>query len=50
MGTDMANPLAQMLIQVSETKTLGYQKMGFDGIILVFIKAILCNWMVTLGL
>ncbi|WP_201002585.1 formate/nitrite transporter family protein [Paenibacillus glycanilyticus] len=49
MGTDMSNPLAQMLIQVSETKTLGYQKMGFDGIVLVFIKAILCNWMVTLG-
>lgn len=49
MGTDMSNPLAQMLIQLSETKTLGYQKMGFDGIILVTIKAVLCNWMVTLG-
>ncbi|OBZ13705.1 MULTISPECIES: formate/nitrite transporter family protein [Bacillales] len=49
MGTDMGNPLAQMLIQISEAKTLGYQKMGFDGIILVTIKAVLCNWMVTLG-
>ncbi|OME78694.1 formate transporter [Paenibacillus sp. FSL A5-0031] len=49
MGTDMSNPLAQMLIQLSESKTLGYQKMGFDGIILVTIKAVLCNWMVTLG-
>ncbi|BBH22918.1 formate transporter [Paenibacillus baekrokdamisoli] len=49
MGTDMENPLAKMLIQVSEAKTLGYQKMGLSGMILVFIKAILCNWMVTLG-
>ncbi|MFC5653123.1 formate/nitrite transporter family protein [Paenibacillus solisilvae] len=49
MGTDMQNPLAKMLIQVSEAKTLGYKKLGFDGMVLVFIKAILCNWMVTLG-
>ncbi|MCQ6563086.1 formate/nitrite transporter family protein [Paenibacillus mendelii] len=49
MGTDMSNPLAQMLIQLSETKTLGYQKMGYDGMMLVTIKAVLCNWMVTLG-
>jgi formate/nitrite transporter len=50
MGTDMTNPLVQMIIQISEAKTLGYQKMGFDGILLVTIKAVLCNWMVTLGI
>ena len=49
MGTDMSNPLVQTLIQTSETKTLGYQQLGGAGIVLVIIKAILCNWMVTLG-
>nr|WP_154959616.1 formate/nitrite transporter family protein [Paenibacillus xylanexedens] len=49
MGTDMSNPLVQTLIQTSETKTLGYQHLGGAGIVLVIIKAILCNWMVALG-
>jgi formate/nitrite transporter len=49
MGTDMSHPLVQTLIQTSETKTLGYQHLGGAGIMLVIIKAILCNWMVTLG-
>lgn len=49
MGTDMSNPLIQTLIQTSEAKTLGYQHLGGAGIVLVTIKAILCNWMVTLG-
>ncbi|MEK3705326.1 formate/nitrite transporter family protein [Paenibacillus sp. FSL R7-0198] len=49
MGTDMSNPLIQTLIQTSETKTLGYQHLGGAGIVLIIIKAILCNWMVTLG-
>lgn len=49
MGTDMSSPLIQTLIQTSEAKTLGYQHLGGAGIILVIVKAILCNWMVTLG-
>ncbi|MFS0872522.1 formate/nitrite transporter family protein [Paenibacillus xylanilyticus] len=49
MGTDMSSPLVQTLIQTSEAKTLGYQHLGGAGIVLVIIKAILCNWMVTLG-
>ncbi|WP_141503464.1 formate/nitrite transporter family protein [Paenibacillus luteus] len=49
MGTDMSNPLVQTLIQTSETKTIGYAKMGFNGLLLVTIKAVLCNWMVTFG-
>ena len=49
MGRDMSHPLVQTLIQTSETKTLGYQHLGGAGIMLVIIKAILCNWMVTLG-
>jgi formate transporter len=42
-------PLIKSLITISEAKTLGYAKLGYDGIILSFIKAILSNWMVTLG-
>lgn len=49
MGTDLSSPLIQTLIQTSEAKTLGYQHLGSAGIGLVVIKAILCNWMVTLG-
>jgi formate/nitrite transporter len=49
MGTDMSNPMIQTIIQASEAKTLGYKSMGWNGLALVTIKAVLCNWMVTLG-
>ncbi|MDN4068421.1 formate/nitrite transporter family protein [Paenibacillus vini] len=49
MGTDMSHPMVQTLIQASETKTIGYASMGLSGMGLVVIKAVLCNWMVTLG-
>ncbi|WP_042202218.1 formate/nitrite transporter family protein [Paenibacillus camerounensis] len=49
MGTDMSNPMIQTLISTSEAKTTAYKSMGADGLGLAFIKAILCNWMVTLG-
>lgn len=41
--------MIQRIIQVAESKTLSYQKIGIDGMIVVFVKALLCNWMVTLG-
>ena len=49
MGTDMGGPLAQTLVQTAEAKTLAYKEMGASGMALVLIKAVLCNWMVTLG-
>ena len=42
-------PLVKSLITISEAKTLGYAKLGYDGLASGFVKAILCNWMVTLG-
>lgn len=48
-GTDMSNPLIATLIGTAEAKTLAYQALGASGMLLVFVKAILCNWMVTLG-
>ena len=44
-----AAPLTKMIIGISEAKTLGYAKLGYDGLVSAFIKAILCNWMVTMG-
>lgn len=48
-GTDLSNPLIATLISTSEAKTTAYQALGTAGMLLVFVKAILCNWMVTLG-
>ncbi|WP_449536301.1 formate/nitrite transporter family protein [Ferdinandcohnia sp. Marseille-Q9671] len=37
------------IMAVAEAKTIGYQNLGNDGLVVVFVKAMLCNWMVTLG-
>lgn len=42
-------PIGQTLAQVAEAKTIGYAALGADGLLKVFVKAVLCNWMVTLG-
>ncbi len=39
----------QMLVTVAEKKTIGYAQHGFAGIFAAFVKAILCNWMVCMG-
>src|SRR5205823_11344128 len=44
-----AAPLTKLLVTASEAKTLGYAKLGYDGLMSAFVKAILCNWMVTMG-
>ncbi|MEH7413844.1 formate/nitrite transporter family protein [Neobacillus drentensis] len=43
------NPVAAKIMAIAEAKTLGYKNIGTDGLIVVFVKAMLCNWMVTLG-
>lgn len=48
-GQTFENPLTQKIISVADVKTNGYATMGADGLLIVFIKAMLCNWMVTLG-
>jgi formate/nitrite transporter FocA (FNT family) len=42
-------PMIKTLVALSEAKTLGYARLGYDGLLAAFVKAILCNWMVTLG-
>ena len=36
-------------IAVAEGKTIGYQTMGTTGMLVLFVNALLCNWMVTMG-
>jgi formate/nitrite transporter len=44
-----ASGTAAKLVAIAQVKTTGYAKFGAAGLGTVFIKAILCNWMVTLG-
>ncbi len=44
-----SSPVIDLIKKIAEAKTIGYEKLGGAGIITVFTKAILCNWMVTLG-
>ncbi len=41
--------MARQLITVAEAKTLGYERLVGRGLAIAVGKAILCNWMVTLG-
>ena len=49
MGANAPDAVGAKLAAIAEAKTLGYAKFGLAGAVTVFIKAILCNWMVTLG-
>jgi len=48
-GAITDNAVAQKIISVAENKTLAYHAIGASGIAVVIVKAILCNWMVSLG-
>jgi formate/nitrite transporter FocA (FNT family) len=41
--------MARQLVAVAQAKTLAYAKLGAHGMAIAVAKAILCNWMVTLG-
>lgn len=49
MGTDSSDPMIAVIVDIAEAKTTGYEAIGLSGVALVLIKAVLCNWMVTLG-
>ena len=42
--------VAARIIAIAEAKTTGYAAFGFAGLVTVFVKAILCNWMVCLAI
>ncbi|OLN23925.1 formate transporter [Domibacillus antri] len=37
------------IVKTAEMKTTGYEALGSAGLAVVFVKAVLCNWMVALG-
>ncbi|MFC4394321.1 formate/nitrite transporter family protein [Flavobacterium quisquiliarum] len=41
--------IEQAIIKISEKKTIGYAGHGIPGLFSAFVKAILCNWMVCMG-
>ncbi|HRO45857.1 formate/nitrite transporter family protein [Agriterribacter sp.] len=49
MGSSDTHALIPAIIKIAEAKTTGYAQYGAAGMITVFTKGILCNWMVTLG-
>jgi formate/nitrite transporter len=49
MGAIEPSGVALRIVQIAEAKTTGYAAFGFAGMVTVFVKAILCNWMVCLA-
>jgi formate/nitrite transporter len=55
VATSAMSPVAapgsieQMIVSVAEKKTTGYAQNGAAGLLSAFVKAILCNWMVCMG-
>ena len=49
-GTAAPAGVAAKIIAVAEAKTIGYATIGYAGWITVFVKAVLCNWMVCLAI
>jgi formate/nitrite transporter len=41
--------VALAIVKIAEAKTIGYAQYGTAGMLTVFVKAMLCNWMVCLG-
>ncbi len=50
LGSVSDPAVGKMIAKVAEANTLGYAELGFiKGWTVAFVKAVLCNWMVTLG-
>ncbi|MCG6969567.1 MAG: formate/nitrite transporter family protein [Gammaproteobacteria bacterium] len=41
--------IAEKVSKIGESRVLGYQAHGLDGWITIFIRGMLCNWMVSMG-
>lgn len=46
--TDLT-PVAKKIVEIAQAKTTAYEALGTAGMISSFVKAMLCNWMVCLG-
>lgn len=43
------NAIAQRIVDITQAKTTAYAALGGAGMVTCFVKAMLCNWMVCLG-
>ncbi|MEM6682454.1 MAG: formate/nitrite transporter family protein [Pseudomonadota bacterium] len=43
------NAVGQKLMAVGESRTIGYAAAGGAGILTLFVRAVMCNWMVSTG-
>lgn len=41
--------IAEKVASIGEFRTLGYKEYGIDGWLTIFIRGMLCNWMVSMG-
>ena len=49
MGKVEVAGVAARIVAIAEAKTIGNEALGTAGMVSVFVKAILCNWLVCLG-
>jgi formate transporter len=49
LGSSPQTTIAPMLVAAAEAKTTGYAQHGLGGLFVCLVKAVLCNWMVCLG-
>ncbi|HEV7951741.1 MAG TPA: formate/nitrite transporter family protein [Glaciihabitans sp.] len=49
LGTEASDPMIQAIVGMAEHKVLPYAAVGAGGVLVVIIKAMLCNWMVAIG-
>jgi formate/nitrite transporter len=47
--TDDPSPIGKVIAGIGEARTLGYKEHGAAGMLTLFIRGILCNWMVSTG-
>lgn len=47
--TQEPNEVGQKLGHIGESRTLGYAAAGFGGMLTLFVRAVMCNWMVSTG-
>jgi formate transporter len=43
------SPVGKMIAGIGEARTIGYSKYGAAGMLTLFIRAVMCNWMVSTG-
>jgi formate/nitrite transporter len=48
-ATTGTTPVTDRLVEIAQAKTIAYESQGLTGLQVVFFKAVLCNWMVTMG-